>query len=219
MPIIGNGLIKSHRPTAWYLAGGVAAANCVAAYQPKGAVSLAASYINLSNPGTYNATPGTAPTFDAGIGWSFATNKYLKTGIIPSSVNWSILIRISNATAGNVVGSLSNPGTLRSLQILPYVSNQVQYGNGGNLLLSVAPGVSSGVLGIAGKQAYRNGVSDGTISAGTGLSTCDLYIGTLNVNNAAYVVYYFGNVQAVSIYNVALTASQVAAISAAMAAL
>ena len=32
------------------------------AYQPKGAASLAASYFNLANPGTYNAAPGTAPS-------------------------------------------------------------------------------------------------------------------------------------------------------------
>ena len=218
MSIVGNGII-GRKFGSWYCAGVIHPSRCVAAYQPKGAASLAASYINLANPGTYNATPGTVPAFDAGIGWSFATNKYLKTGIIPSSVNWSVLVRFSNATAGEIVGSFSNPGNLRSLQILPVVSNQVQYGNGGNVLLSVSPGVSSGVLGISGKNAYRNGVADGTISAGTGLSTCDLYIGTLNVNNVAYPVWYSGNIQALSIYSVALTVAQVATISAAMAAL
>jgi len=40
----------------WWLSGGIAAANCVAAYQPKGAASLEASYVNLANPGTYNLT-------------------------------------------------------------------------------------------------------------------------------------------------------------------
>lgn len=49
----------------WYLAGG--APTPIAVYQPKGAASLAASYVNLANPGTYDAAadvPGYgAPTW------------------------------------------------------------------------------------------------------------------------------------------------------------
>lgn len=49
----------------------VAGKTCVAAYQPKGAASLAASYGNLANPGTYTLGPGDAPTFDTALGWTF----------------------------------------------------------------------------------------------------------------------------------------------------
>ena len=72
--ILGSGLqvvSKASDVAPWYLAGGISAANCLAAYQPKGAASLAASYSNLANPGTYNAAPGVAPTFDASTGWTF----------------------------------------------------------------------------------------------------------------------------------------------------
>jgi hypothetical protein len=66
----------------WWLAGGVAAANAIAVYQPKGAADLAASYVNLANPGTYDAAPGTAPTFDAATGWTFnGSTQYLTTGV------------------------------------------------------------------------------------------------------------------------------------------
>lgn len=61
----------------------VAGQTCAAAYQPIGAASLAASYVNLANPGTYNAAPGVAPTLAAG-GWSFdGLTQYLTTGIVP----------------------------------------------------------------------------------------------------------------------------------------
>lgn len=48
-----------------------AIAGCVAAYAPVGAADLASSYVNLVTPGTYDAAPGVAPTWDAATGWTF----------------------------------------------------------------------------------------------------------------------------------------------------
>ena len=48
---------------------------CIAAYQPKGAASLAASYVNLQQPGTYDAAPGVAPTWAAGGGMLSANKR------------------------------------------------------------------------------------------------------------------------------------------------
>ena len=42
--------------TPWYLAGGVSAANCVAAYLAKGAASYAASKANLTGDTDYDLT-------------------------------------------------------------------------------------------------------------------------------------------------------------------
>jgi hypothetical protein len=75
----------------WYLAGG--APLPIAAYQPKGAVDLAASYINLANPGTYNVAPGSAPTL-GDSGW-ICVNKYLVT---------AANMPISGASARTLVG-------------------------------------------------------------------------------------------------------------------
>jgi hypothetical protein len=61
--LLGGG----RRATPWWY---VAGQTCVAAYQPIGAPSLAASYVILANPGTYDAAPGVAPTFDAATGWT-----------------------------------------------------------------------------------------------------------------------------------------------------
>ncbi len=54
----------------WWLAGGIPAENCIAAYQPKGAASYAASKVNLANPGTYDAYEGTTLRFTLKAGSS-----------------------------------------------------------------------------------------------------------------------------------------------------
>ena len=79
----------------WYLAGGAPAP--IAAYQPKGAASLAASYVNLANPGTYDAAPGVAPTHASATGWTFNGNtQYLTTNVATSGSAWSIVLRYAH---------------------------------------------------------------------------------------------------------------------------
>ena len=57
----------------WWLSGGIAAANCVAAYQPKGALNFESSKINLADPGVYDLINGVAyPSWETGSGWTFA---------------------------------------------------------------------------------------------------------------------------------------------------
>ena len=85
-------------------------ANVCCCVPAKGAASLAASYINLANPGTYDAAPGTAPSFDTATGWTFAaaSSQYLTTGIV-FGVNWTILVRVGSATQsfGYLIGAQS----------------------------------------------------------------------------------------------------------------
>ena len=78
-PILGSG----GTPAPWYLSGGVSAANCIAAYQPIGAVDYAGSKVNLANLGTYDANnEGThVPTWDVTTKWNTHHNLWMKTGI------------------------------------------------------------------------------------------------------------------------------------------
>jgi len=97
---------------AW-LAGGIPRTACVAAYEPICAVSLADSYINRANPGTYNATPGTAPTWAESTGWTFnGSSQYLTTGIVLSSQVSSALCRFSgyNAAANSYLFGRTDAG-------------------------------------------------------------------------------------------------------------
>lgn len=208
----------------WWSAGG--ASGCLAAYQPKGAASLAASYVNLANAGTYDAAPGVAPTLSGG--WVFnGTTQYLKTGIVPL-VTYTMIIQFASAattTFGAICGCAQGGSPNIYYQIVPTLDSGTPgkhaYGCGseagtGN---QVAPKLASGNLCLAGAQGYLNGAADGVLmTPGATVPAFDIYIGARNVNNALQVP-LAATVIAMAIYSGTLTAPQVAAVAAAMAAL
>lgn len=61
-------------------------------------MNLASSYINLANPGTYDATPVVAPTF--GDGWEFTGTQSLDSGR-PNLVNDTIVVWSENANVND----------------------------------------------------------------------------------------------------------------------
>lgn len=200
--------------TPWYRAGDAPAP--LAAYQPKGAASLAASYINLANPGTYNAAPGVAPTWNATDGWIFlaASTQYLTSGIVVDT-GYTTIVRFSNVSnTGYLFGAQGtyrywfapNPATLKR-----------HYGWSTNQTLQVGTNVTYGVVGYS-SRAYYNGVEDSTTDiTSIAIPGRPIFIGALNASTAsAHISAY---VQAVAIWASTLTAPQVAAISTAMAAL
>lgn len=226
MPLIASGsrLIRHRASTAWYLAGGISASNCIAAYAPKGAASQAASYTNLANPGTNNAAPGTAPTWDATSGWTFAaaSSQYLKTGILPQA-GYTMIIRFSNyvASAGAVLAGGEKDANTK-FYIFPRrdsgASNYRQYGYGNNSRnTALGTGVTNGVIGMAGDTKYYNAVSDGTAGTFTGTG-CEIYIAAYNANPTP-LLFSSVYIQAMSLYNTALTLAQVQALTTAMNAL
>lgn len=202
----------------WWLSGGVSAANAIAVYQPIGAASLATSYTNLANPGTYDAAPGVAPTFAAATGWTFnGSTQYLTTGVVPGS-GWSAIVRFADAVTSN--GYLFGAKGSNFWGILPqYSSNTlVLYVAGASTATgqAMAPQLSAGVLAIAGTRAYRNGVDD-NLTLTNAAAPKSIWIG--GANNTSLENPLSCKIQAIAIYNATLSAAQVAAISAAMAAL
>ena len=207
---------------AWYLAGGVSAANCVAAYQPKGAADYATSKVNLANPGTYNATDGTAyPTWAAATGWTFTgvSSQYLYTGIIPTNnQTWSGIAYFTvGGTAGTPFAAAGNSGGAT-----PYFG--VEPNNAGvnrryfaGFIVTVTPPLTgTHSMAVAGNQGYLDGSPDGGAIATAGTSFNQIAIGRLGVYSGFY---FTGNIAAIAIYNATLTATQISLISAAMAAL
>lgn len=205
----------------WWLLGGVSAGSAVAVYQPKGAASLAASYVNLANPGTYDAAPGTAPTFDAATGWTFTatSSQYLTTGVTPASV-WSLIVQYKDATVTGFKIAIGNRGSVDGrFYVGPSGTNSsgVAYGYG-DANLEKEPVLANGNLALAANQPYRNGSTNGyAFGIWTGSSVA-LYIGCRNWNGTADG-FFSGKIQAVAIYSTTLTATQVGLISTAMAAL
>lgn len=206
----------------WYLLGGVTAAQCVAAYQPKGAADLAASYINLNNPGTLNASPGVAPNWDANNGWVFnGTTQWLIGG--PSNYTsggaCTTIARFSNlaGTSGNPIFGLGfatlfyvifpNEGNLNCTY---YIGNSSKQSTGA---------ITSGVVGMAGLACFKNGVNVGLNAGVPAAQTVAMAIGGSRRTSGAIGFLTACYIQAWVNYNVALSDSQMSAISAAMAAL
>lgn len=206
--------------TPWYLLGGVTAAQCVAAYQPKGAADLAASKINLAHSGSNDAIAGVDPSFDTTTGWSFnGTTQYLLTNglVAANDQTWSALVRFTNANADRgLFGDFESSS--KQFLIGPRSGLNVYYGSGGSLV--VGPNATSGVLGIAGNKGYRNGTADtGTISAGTGSMSFQIALGAYSTGSSSVGGFFDGKIQAIAFYNIALSSTQVSLISTAMAAL
>lgn len=185
---------------------------CVVAYQPKGAASYAASKINIANPGTYDAQDGIiVPFWSTATGWE---GPYLNTGLV-AGIGYSFLVLFGGTitAAGRLLGALDGGGRIN---LVPETgTNKVEYANGG--ILSVSPALYSGVLGMAGDTAYRNGYSDGTIPVG-GIPALTIFINSLNT----FGVHNFDSqtaIRALAIYNTLLTGPQMLARSNAMLAL
>jgi hypothetical protein len=201
----------------WWLTGGIAAANCIAAYQPKGAANLAASYVNFAHPGTYDAAPGVAPGWDTTIGWIFSIPKYLKTGIVPT-LTYSMMVQFSGYTTGATAKALAGCYSTSTQNFLIHAEMSagfVGYWNGGSLTGSAS--MAAGNLCVAGKTGYKNGVIDGTIPAGGTNNAIEIYIGALN-GAGTPSQHTACNMQALAIYDIDISA-YVAGLRAAMAAL
>lgn len=202
----------------WYLAGG--APTPIAVYEPLGKADLATSYVNLITPGTYNAAPGTAPTFDAATGWTFnGTTQYLTTGVVPAS-GYSMLVRVADmgSDVGWIVGAYNSSGNNRFSLGNPNGANRIEYGSGKTVDVVYGATVASGVLAVAGQQGYRDGSPTGAaIAAWNGAIVAGLEIARLGGLGGSPTLAV--KIQVLAIYPDTLTALQVAAVSAAMAAL
>jgi len=158
----------------------VSGATCLAAYQPKGAASLAASYVNLANPGTYSATPGVAPTLAAG-GWVHTGTEYLSSGITPANDQTAVIAVIFSGVTGNrrvSVGAQTGAGRLCAV----WAKNTAGVGewdNGGAQVIGT--NIAAGTMLLARDRGYLDGslaVSD--IAAWSGTSSWPLWIGAMN---------------------------------------
>jgi hypothetical protein len=196
---------------------------CVyAAYEAKGAASFANSLLDLTSNGNHATDPGGAatPGWDAVNGWDFdGVANYLQTPFIPQNdQSQSVLVQYSNVT--NTEGCLIGSTTAANnwLYLIPTrVTTQHTYANG--RILSIAGDKTSGNMGLAGDKGYDDGSQEaGSIPSWLGASSYTTYIGATNQLGVPgnFVAAY---IQAVYVYDCVLTATQVAAVAAAMAAL
>lgn len=189
----------------------IAGETCVAAYQAKGAASLAASYVNLANPGTYDINVLAVPSWTAGTGW--AGNSWQMRTDVNVESSWTLIARFSDHI--NSIGNYGIMGASVYHYAAPYYYGLAYYrnSNGGIQTLDAGAGQLSGVIAIAGKAGYMDGASKGTVPGA-------YYAGSITN-------WYWGisfapcdvTMQACAIYSTTLDATQVATLSASMAAL
>ena len=202
-------------PIPWYLSGGISAENCIAAYQPKGAASFAASKINIANPGTHDLTDGVAQvTFDTAVGWtSTNANTYLVTDISPDS-NTSLIVRYSQTT-GFLFGSY-RAGQSTNFWLNPAYAGNV-WAQLGTREIYQPPSCASGIICISSdSKIYYNGslyASFGT-SNWSG-SSYPIFFPGYNNDGAINGVNALQTIVCLAIYNISL-APYIAALTAAM---
>jgi len=203
----------------WWLAGGIPASACIAAYQAKGASSYEASKVNLANPGTYDCIAGGAvePTLTAD-GWFFAddTTHRLNTQLVCGGY-WSLIVKFKRENENSttyIFGSYSgvNYHMIYHLNAV----NKLAFLNGGSTRVNGVL-VLDGVACLTNEQTYINNTKYGTPTAGSlPGGTYGIGIGGRRNDEAIPNDVW---VAAAAIYYNTLIDNQVAALTAAMNAL
>ena len=215
--------------TSWWLAGGISAENCAAAYQAKGAASYVASKVNLANPGTYNAVEVAAPSWDIASGWdATAGGKLLLSNCgFKFGNNYSMAVRFSdspNTDIRAVVGyrDITTAG-IYHMDPGYYGQNDHQFSNQG---ISLVTGnyLPSGVMGMAGQRCFANGVYEGALAILVAaeinqIGICNCTYGTSGDSTGNIYKDSVSKIQAVVIYNTVITDEQMIAVQVAMAAI
>ena len=206
---------------SWWLSGGISSASCVAAYAPKGAASLAASYTNLTNPGTNDAAPGVAPGFDTALGWLFTGTQYLTTGIVPTDAYSAIVKFNAYSQAGTQTfwGIFRNVGGDAAFVLVCNAGANIAqsyHGSNATFANNTPKIAAAGTYAICGKTPYRDGAAEGSvIGASAGTNYLAMFIGARNSNGAA-TSFFIGNISSFAVYNATLTAPQLLAVHNAM---
>jgi len=204
-------------PAPWWF---IAGQTCVAAWQPIGAANLAASYINLANPGTFDAFPGTAPGWAVGVGWQAnGTTQYLRTGVIPGSLTWSFFIRGTTSSAVAWWGGSRRGIGTDEFAILAWGGLGERQARYENALSIPGGGLAAGIYGFSGLTMYTNGAADPGAFTGNLIAPIELYLLALNNNGAPSFTGTPVTISAAVVYSTAPTAPEVAALAARMAAL
>lgn len=198
--------------------------SCVAAYQPKGAASLAASYDNLTGNATYDCVAGSAPSLDAN-GW-YGASAYLKTGVVPQA-NYTMIARISSHNhkdVGIIIGCVASGNNFYFK--MGSTTNNMAFCNGTNEV-EWAQGtyvISNGIYAIAGSNGYYGGTAKvATLDNTWGTNTNDIWLMKANSNGTPvgkFSPYWAGDrFMAFAVYNATLTSTQIGNLTTAMAAL
>lgn len=227
MRIATRRALVSRPPSArWWLSGGIDAANAIQVYQAKGVASAAASYVNLANPGTYDAAapslPATVPDWASGNGWTFdGSSDFFNTGGDGTLKPFSAIARIT--PTGGVFAAIIGTYTANGWEW------RIDSGNTQSLLKQNVTLIGSSSSAVSGDKVvavtysgagayvfYLDGSSDGSgTNDQTAVAGSLFHIGANNITSERFN----GVMAALAIYNRVLTGTEISALTTAMAAL
>ena len=198
----------------WWLSGGIAAANCIVAYQPKGAADYATSKVNLANPGTLNLTdPTNYPAWSASNGWDYGTSNttpitFLRMGGTTLRSVAFLVYPVYRTNAQSIFGRINNDAgeaLIRTASISTFtdVTDSRAFHYNGSLYVD---GVET--------TTYTNQAWQVVISIGGADRSFDFTIGY--GNDALRVRQFNRYIAAMAGYNHVLTTEQVTALTTAM---
>jgi len=203
----------------WWLAGGIHPSQVVAAYDFKSTPTVQQRCVNVANPGTYNCTVyGSAPDLLTS-GFRFTgTSRWLSTGVIPQSSGFSFFVSFPIFSAGGTLLGI-NQSTSQRFFIVPNLAPNARffYANGDVTVSGAA--TLAGVLGISDQKIFKNGTNIANIPNTFTAPSLPMLIGARSTGESTADGFMSGVVASVVFYNSVLSDAQVAALSAAMAAL
>lgn len=195
--------------TNWWEAGG--ATGCIAAYQPLGAASYAASKVDLSGSGHNAADIAGGMNWDAN-GWTPGAG--CLSVVVLVGMTYTAIVQFADMIDGqgdNLFGAESAAG---SFALVPNDAGGVLY-VASNAEVSSPPSLLAGNLAIAGSQGYRNGVLDAALVPGLA-PTVNIYVGGRNSNGSPLAM-SSGRIKAFALYDNTQNAAKVLAVRLAMA--
>lgn len=230
------GGVPSSAAAGWWLSGGIAAANCVAAFAAKGAASYAASKVNLTGNAAYDISDGAAyPAWNVTTGWTFTgeSKQYLKSALLVNNkpVTYIALINTSGTTNyRTLIGGAGEDSTRGGLSLdlttvtnVPRVLKQslVLIGAGTTGFSASTPtNVAITYSAIGAWAHYLNGSANGSGTKNQTLIQHAMVIGgQFDDTSGDLKQPYNGSIIAMAIYNIVLDATTIGTLATAMAAL
>lgn len=199
----------------WWLGGNINPANCLMAYQAKYATDLTASKVNMANVGTYDLTNVsiTPPLWDIQIGFVHSINQYyvISNGNGKILKPFSAIARIKRNTLTNnrtILGG-TNSGCLQWRLDAGHKSEIVNQGVAVIGESTSAVSAEKQILGVTYSSSgvysfYADGVPDGSGTNNQSITTDTDCVGWA-INQG-----YTGILEYLSIYDIVLTARQIA---------
>jgi hypothetical protein len=189
----------------------------IAAYQPKGAASLAASYVNLANPGTHDLSTTSAPEWSASTGWGFlpANSTAHVVTTTPSYTLQDVCIIIRCNPVGSTTGggrAFTRVSGTPAFQTFPRNAGAF-YANISTITLSDI--LTDSVFAINKTDVYVNGLFQGSVTVEANATASGILFG----NRTALDRVLNGYIMAAGFFVPSLTPAEVLAKSTAMAAL